>query len=203
MNIFFTDKCPIQAANNLSDIHIVAMIRETAQMLSTAHRTLDGENINGVSIVRRNYNDTSSEYIKKKSIKILTSFDERVQIKNSKKLVSLNIYMTTHINHPSTIWARTNNAAYKWLLTHWEEMNRIYTTKTGNVHGSLILRPYLSNVPININQDDNLPVMPMCMPDEYKQNCPIEAYKSFYISKQDKMKMKWSNNRMPEWYRLK
>jgi len=36
MNIFFIDKCPIKAARQLCDKHVVKMVLETAQMCSTA-----------------------------------------------------------------------------------------------------------------------------------------------------------------------
>ena len=36
MNIFYTDTSPVIAAQNLCDCHVVKMILETAQMLSTA-----------------------------------------------------------------------------------------------------------------------------------------------------------------------
>jgi len=38
MNYFYVEECPTQAARALCDKHVVKMILETAQMLSTAHR---------------------------------------------------------------------------------------------------------------------------------------------------------------------
>ena len=43
MNIFILDTDPIVAAQWQCDKHVVKMIVESAQMLSTAHRILDGE----------------------------------------------------------------------------------------------------------------------------------------------------------------
>ena len=43
MNIFHLDNDPIKAAQMMCDKHIVKMIVEYAQLLSTAHRVLDGE----------------------------------------------------------------------------------------------------------------------------------------------------------------
>ena len=43
MNIFYLDKSPSIAAEMHCDKHVVKMILETAQMLSTAHRVLDGD----------------------------------------------------------------------------------------------------------------------------------------------------------------
>lgn len=41
MNIFYLDKDPSHAAQMMVDRHVVKMILESAQMLSTAHRVLD------------------------------------------------------------------------------------------------------------------------------------------------------------------
>ena len=43
MNIFYLDSCPREAARMQCDKHVVKMILETAQLLSTAHHELDGE----------------------------------------------------------------------------------------------------------------------------------------------------------------
>ena len=43
MNIFYLSSCPQEAAEAHSDKHCVKMILESAQMLSTAHRELDGD----------------------------------------------------------------------------------------------------------------------------------------------------------------
>ncbi len=43
MNIFYLDRDPEIAAQMLCDKHVVKMILESAQMLSTAHRVLDGD----------------------------------------------------------------------------------------------------------------------------------------------------------------
>ena len=43
MNIFYLDKNPKIAAQMMCDKHVVKMILESAQMLSTAHRVLDGD----------------------------------------------------------------------------------------------------------------------------------------------------------------
>jgi hypothetical protein len=43
VNIFFLDECPYEAARMQVDKHVVKMIVETAQILSTNHRILDGD----------------------------------------------------------------------------------------------------------------------------------------------------------------
>ena len=43
MNIFYFDECPVKSAIAQPDKMLVKMPLETAQMLSTAHRVLDGD----------------------------------------------------------------------------------------------------------------------------------------------------------------
>jgi len=43
MNIFVVDYDPVKAAQDLADKHVVKMILESAQMLCTAHRMIDGD----------------------------------------------------------------------------------------------------------------------------------------------------------------
>ncbi len=43
MNIFYLDRNPVKAARLHCDKHVVKMILESAQMLCTAHRQLDGD----------------------------------------------------------------------------------------------------------------------------------------------------------------
>ena len=43
MNIFYLARDPEIAAQMMCDKHVVKMILESAQMLSTAHRVLDGD----------------------------------------------------------------------------------------------------------------------------------------------------------------
>lgn len=43
MNIFYLDRNPVRAARLHCDKHVVKMILESAQMLCTAHRQLDGD----------------------------------------------------------------------------------------------------------------------------------------------------------------
>jgi len=54
MNIFYLDKDPIVAAEMSCDKHVCKMIIESAQMLSTAHRMIDGTQYTGKTKKGRN-----------------------------------------------------------------------------------------------------------------------------------------------------
>jgi len=49
MNIFYLSEDPVQCAKWHCDQHVTKMILEYAQLLSTAHRVLDGEHVKVIS----------------------------------------------------------------------------------------------------------------------------------------------------------
>ena len=55
MNIFYLDKDPKVCATMHCDKHVVKMIIEYAQLLSTAHRVLDGVSKNVLTKSNRKY----------------------------------------------------------------------------------------------------------------------------------------------------
>ena len=54
MNIFMVDEDPRVAAQAMVDRHVVKMILESGQLLSTAHRLLDGKETMAKSKTGRN-----------------------------------------------------------------------------------------------------------------------------------------------------
>jgi len=49
MNVFYLDRDPVTAAKMHCDKHVVKMIIEYAQLMSTAHRVLDGKMYYGLT----------------------------------------------------------------------------------------------------------------------------------------------------------
>ena len=82
MNIFYLDESPEACAGRMCDQHIVKMPLETAQILSTAHRVLDGRMVEG-----------QTESGRKAKRWILPKWDDKY-------------YLAAYVNHPSTAWAR-------------------------------------------------------------------------------------------------
>jgi hypothetical protein len=110
MNIFYLHSDPKVCAEWAVDSHCVKMILEAAQLLSTAHRVLDGIE----------YIDASSG----RKIKRWSIDDDRENI----------LYSATHVNHPSAIWARESNNNYNWLWCYLYEHCKEYTRRYGKVH---------------------------------------------------------------------
>jgi hypothetical protein len=89
-------------------------------------------------------------------------------------------YKKAHYNHPSTIWVRQNSIHYDWLYNHMKALGFEYTKRYGKEHLSitkckdLVYLP--PGIPTGIFQQP-----PQCMPDEYKDECSVQAYWNYYI----------------------
>ena len=86
MNIFYLDKDPVVSAEMSCDKHVCKMIIESAQMLSTAHRLLDGIE----------WTDYSKNGRKIKRWRL-----EDLHLEDT-------IYKACHTGHPSTLWVMDN-----------------------------------------------------------------------------------------------
>ena len=182
MNIFYVHTDPKICAQQHVDKHVVKMILEYAQLLSTAHRVLDGVESVGLSKSGRK----AKRYVLP---------DERDAV----------LYNATHLNHPSAKWTRHSLANYQWLFKLWIELMREYHYRYGKVHASMRLAKYLKNPPTNISTTEGFSAPWRAMPDEYKfdrtvPNYTVESYRAYY--KGAKMDMfKWKNRETPAWIR--
>jgi hypothetical protein len=67
MNIFFLDQNPHIAAQYHADKHTIKMILETAQLLSTAHRLLDNDNVDQSLYKKTHMNHPCSIWVRTSS----------------------------------------------------------------------------------------------------------------------------------------
>ena len=177
MNIFYLHTDTKECAQQHLDKHVVKMILEYAQLLSTAHRLLDGKEYEGRTVKGT-----------RKAMRWLLP-DER----------ETNLYMASHMKHPSGIWARQSQDNYWWLYNLWRDLMREYTHRYGKHHVAEKLIPFLSFAPNNIPVTVADP-MPQCMPDQYKiAGDSIQAYHNYYIGDKQPFAV-WTNRPIPEWY---
>ena len=91
-------------------------------------------------------------------------------------------YKKTHLNHPSTVWARENSRNYYWLYNHMLALGQEYTKRYGKTHLTITkCCETLQNVPVGMPLGDPITQPPQCMPDEYKDECSIKAYWNYYL----------------------
>lgn len=183
MNIFVLDLHPVAAAKQQCDKHIVKMVLESAQMLSTAHRVLDG------TLTR----------IPSKSGKTMVKAwelpDERESI----------LYNAVHVGHPCTVWSMESSANYQWHFEHFRALAEEFQYRYDKQHKSWVyLWDALQYAPENI-PDGPLTPFKLAMgaaPECINEQDPVGSYRAFYQTKQSRFSMDWTRRDVPEWFEV-
>lgn len=179
MNIFFLSRNPERAAEYMCDKHVVKMVLETAQLLSTAHRILDGREIMVPTT------DTLGRKRWKKHYELADSREGK-------------LYKVSHANHPCSVWVRQNSEHYRWLYRHFKALCSQYTLRYGKTHASARLQHVLQQPPQSIPRGE-FEDPPQVMPEEYQCGDTVVAYRQYYIK--DKAYMaKWTRTPIPVWW---
>ena len=108
------------------------------------------------------------------------------------------LYKSTHLNHPCSVWARSTRENFHWLLLHGDAMGHEYSRRYGRVHKSSLViqraRDFMRFVP-----KGELTPFALAMPEEYKTDCPVESYRSYYIAEKKRIAV-WAHSETPAWW---
>lgn len=198
MNIFVLSQNPFEAAQYHCDSHTCKMVIEYAQMLSTAHRYHDGHltTINlpdgKVKRIRLLEGETASVVPRPETQATGRRSAFTVKVDNQR------CYLEAHTNHPCTVWARETDANYHWLCQLFEGCLREYATRYGPVHATSRLLTFLSRAPKHIRRSQLTPFA-QAMPEEYKHDDPVEAYRRFYLGAKARF-ARWRYTPTPTWF---
>jgi hypothetical protein len=155
------------------------MILEYAQLLSTAHRYLDGTLCVGLSETGR------------KQTRYVLPDDRESKL-----------YVATHINHPSAIWTRKSPENYLWLANMLVALCEEYTYRYGKTHKverDGLCYALLKNIPKNIGNEGWSEPTP-AMPEQYKvPGNSIQAYINYYVGAKRHL-ANWKKRTIPSWY---
>tara|TARA_B100001250_G_C19726324_1_gene756232 strand:+ start:233 stop:793 length:561 start_codon:yes stop_codon:yes gene_type:complete len=161
MNIFYLHEDPKIASTMHIDKHVVKMVIETAQLLSTAHRVLDGKEYygktaNGRKIKRWKHPNSNLEHT---------------------------LYKASHVNHPSAVWVRENGFNYRWTWLLMAELGKEFYLRYGKMHMTTEkLEQVLQEPPKSIPWNHVGTQPPQCMPDDVKvPGDSVQAYRNYYV----------------------
>ena len=183
MNIFCIDSDPVKAAQMLCDKHAGGkMVVESGQMLSTAHRMLDGMKHQRAS---KSGKRTVDYWI------------------HPDKTLDKTLYKAVHYNHPCTVWTMQSSNNYIWHYIHFISLCNEYTYRYGKIHKTdEKLRDVLMGTPKNIpigrmtKQPLAMKSNPECMFEDV-----VESYRAYYQTKQKRFDMVWSRRDVPDWFK--
>jgi len=177
MNTFYLDHKPSTSAQMHCDKHVCKMVIEYAQLMSTAHRVLDGEMYYGLT---------------KNGRKI-----KRWKLEDP--VMEEGLMKASHVNHPSNLWIRSSNNNYNWLFEMWIELLKEYALRYGRQHACENYIDLLRTPPKNIEVGYKTQP-PQAMPDDVKvKGDSVTAYRQYY-NKYKKDFATWKVRPQPDWY---
>lgn len=185
MNIFILDTDPKKAAEYHCDKHVVKMILESAQLLSSAH---------WIHFLH-NSNKSLKDFKKVKDLKEWLYNN----IHSNKKPP----YKLTHHKHPCSIWTRENNKNYLWLVSLLDNLCAEYTKRYHKIHKTAqYIKWFKNNLPVNIKVSSDITPFKICMDNEYKSSDdPVCSYRNYYVKAKSKI-AKWKYTEEPRWYTI-
>ena len=174
MNIFVLDEDPVTAARMHCDKHVPKMCVEAAQMMASAMRR------HGAT-------------------------DEQMPLTKAGRP-----YKGGYKHHPCTVWAGDTWPNFNWLAVHAIGLCVEYRKRFGKDHACYkptLRMQSLGRVMILKPSDDimehitggELTPFAQAMPDEYRDDDAVKAYRAYYHSKQF---AKWEKGTpAPDWWR--
>lgn len=202
MNIFYLDTDPVKAAEYHCDKHVVKMILETAQLLSTVLREKLGER----QKIWVEYPKSSrlKDFLVLESEKLSNitnpQSDKYLEYKNR-----AGIYFETHSNHPSCLWVKESFANFKWLLRLGLQLCKQFEIRYRKIHMTKsVLKNIVELLPIiKASYDKHHPTkMLLAIPEDCKLDDPVKAYRKYYILYKKDIAKYEKGVESPKWYKV-
>ena len=176
MNIFILDNDINKCAEYHVDKHVIKMCLESAQMLCTTHWISKY-----LGYVPRKLNREERITLQGQSVRLPRQFP----------------YLPAMQNHPCTIWVRESLDNYEWLYCLALALNDEYGYRYGGKSHKSIEQVVLKLPDIDLPRKGLTPFA-QAMPDEYKNEDAVIAYRKYYTN--DKYNLfSWKSREMPEW----
>lgn len=189
INIFYLDHAPAAAAQAHCDRHVVKMILETAQLLSTAWHVL------APGAVQTDYVYTDPLFPYTQETLSLMAPGLLYYLGNQR------IYAKTHEHHPSAAWARECDGNYTWLWTLGMELCEEYTHRYKKTHKTLHVLRTLEFPPAMPSGAWTEP--PPAMPEELILTTDgyvdaVASYRNYYCEAKRAL-LRYTRRAPPEW----
>ena len=119
------------------------------------------------------------------------------------------IYKSAYINHPMTVWVRANIHNLSWAVWHGISIGTEYTYRFGKIHKSSKVLEEIRDRLVEFKTPDTEQYClylsynlhdepPQCMPDEFKCDDYVEAYRAYYRKGKAHI-LNWTFREQPDW----
>lgn len=165
------------------------MTLETAQMLSTVCRKIYGTK-GEVTALDKN----GVEIVKKR--RLLLNLGEEDGMKQSNRCF---VYWGCHHKHPVTLWAGHSYENWEWLCKHGLALYKEFRYRYLSDHKSGYVIKKLFEAGLGPKEGGRTPFA-QAMPDQYKHENAITAYRQYYIGEKAGF-AKWTKRNPPYWWK--
>lgn len=154
-------------------------------------------------ILDENIDKNVQYYCDKHIVKILTEACQilcTVYRQHKRDNIPLFIYKSTHAKHPCTIWTGQCFENWQYTLNLADALYKEYQyryNKPDKHLRALEIIEYLKTYNIDLPKSIMTPFA-LAMPDKYKNNNAILAYRQYYIGEKSHL-FKWTKRNKPEW----
>lgn len=183
MNLFYLDEDLDKCAEYHMNTHVVKMPTEAAQMLTTA-------------IWVDKYLGYVPRALDKAERDLLKGFAD---MEPSIEERTFTRFLPTHVNHPCSIWVRSSLDNYEWTYGYLDALNREwqFRWRHKNNHKSFDAAVALPE-PVHL-QRIGLTPHAQAMPDDYKDEGAIAAYRLYYNVEKGGWAV-WKRRFKPPWW---
>ncbi len=114
-------------------------------------------------------------------------------------------YKGGYHHHPCTRWAGDSRANFVWLALHAIEQCKEYTRRFGKEHACYGPINHMARMWMSAKFEENYTTpFAQAMPDEYKDDDPVVAYRAYYHSKVDSPGgVHYRHTSPPDWWEVK
>ncbi len=107
-------------------------------------------------------------------------------------------YKRAYYNHPCTKWARESFGNYTWLLLHALVLSSEYYRRYDKIHASRKVIEWCEENKKNLwFRTKEMTPFAQAMPEEYKNEDSVQAYRDYYIGTKLNGNPKWTNRKTP------
>ena len=107
-------------------------------------------------------------------------------------------YKKAHPKHPCTLWVGKSAENWSWLITHGLAMAEEYTRRYGRVHKSAEVIKWCATLPVQFAGGRGLTPFAQAMPEQYKNECAVTAYRAYYHG--EKANFATWKSEVPQWW---
>jgi len=113
-------------------------------------------------------------------------------------------YKGGYAHHPCTIWAGDTFGNFSWLTDHAIALCVEYTSRFGKKHAcdDAICHMWVLATKMNIDRNMSTTPFALAMPDEFKHENAVTAYRAYYHSKvHSPGGVRYTHTSPPDWWR--